>query len=80
MSAKVKRGKSSTIIFLVGVLLFLTGIVGTAIGYAISAPIDSWQVNGQVYAFPYLNWITIAGVIIAVVALASSSKTVRNHI
>ena len=59
---KVKKN-----LFYLGIIIFTVGVIATAMGYNVGSPFSPYANGSSTYVFPFFNWITLAGIIIAVV-------------
>ncbi len=62
--------KTISILFGLGVLLFTVGILLYIIGYSVASPlVPSVTVNDVTYSIPFLNWVDLAGIVLAVIGV-----------
>lgn len=77
MSTNPKQ-KQRKQLFYLGILIFALGIILPATHtYDVPSPIESpaYQDGGTTYFFPFLNWLTIGGILLAVAVLVLSRRS-----
>jgi hypothetical protein len=69
-------------LFYLGVALFSLGVVAVFLGYAVPGPMDTptYGVDGATYFWPFLNYATIGGIALAIVALFMQKKGKKNEV
>ena len=71
-----KNQKRHKQIFYVGIAVFALGILLAVYGYNIPSPVETptYQNADATYFFPFLNWLTIGGIALAVAVLVLAKK------
>jgi LPXTG-motif cell wall-anchored protein len=71
-----RENKKRKQIFYAGIALFAVGVALTLYGYAVPSPVadPTVQYDAVTYFFPFLNWLTIGGIALAVAVLALSKR------
>jgi multisubunit Na+/H+ antiporter MnhB subunit len=61
------------ILFCAGLILFAIGVILIFLGISIPSPVanPTYQSGGLTYFFPFANYLTIGGIVLAVVALVT---------
>jgi multisubunit Na+/H+ antiporter MnhC subunit len=70
----MEKQKQLKKIFYIGVIVFAIGVIITSMGYEIADPLSPYQSGANTYVFPFFNYISIAGIVIAVIALFISKR------
>lgn len=72
MKSQFKKHK----LFYLGLMLFALGVILVFVGVAVPSPVanPSYVEGSLTYFFPFANWLTIGGVVVAVAALFMERK------